>query len=129
MNDAINPSHYKSHPSGVEAIEVCQHLDFCLGNAVKYLWRAGKKGDFVQDLEKSAWYFRRTIENRKVGHGSPIRSVPNTAALTQVIASESEGSVLRDVLDLVVQRYASHQEPRLADALARVEREIEMRRK
>lgn len=60
MSDAINhPLHYNKHPSGVEAIEVCQHLDFCLGNAVKYIWRAGMKGDHRQDLEKARWYLQR----------------------------------------------------------------------
>ena len=60
-NDAINPSHYKDHPSGIECIEITEHLDFCLGNAWKYLWRAGtKEGVPVeQDLEKALWYLKR----------------------------------------------------------------------
>lgn len=40
MSDPINPHHYKQHPSGVEAIEICEHFSFCLGNAIKYIWRA-----------------------------------------------------------------------------------------
>ena len=43
--DPINPPHYRSHPSGVEAIEVTEWFTFCLGNAIKYIWRAGLKGD------------------------------------------------------------------------------------
>ena len=43
-NDTVNhPKHYTSHPSGIECIQVTQHYDFCIGNAIKYLWRAGKK--------------------------------------------------------------------------------------
>lgn len=62
MSDAINPSHYRSHPSGIEAIEITEHLNFCIGNAMKYLWRAGLKGDAVEDLKKAEWYIRREIE-------------------------------------------------------------------
>lgn len=60
MSDPINhPSHYTSHPSGRECIEYTERLPFCLGNALKYLWRAGLKGDAVEDLRKAAWYLRQ----------------------------------------------------------------------
>ena len=39
----INPNHYKSHPSGIECIQITEHFNFCLGNAIKYIWRAGLK--------------------------------------------------------------------------------------
>jgi hypothetical protein len=55
------PKHYTSHPSGVECIQVTEHLNFCLGNAVKYIWRAGEKGDAVEDLRKARWYLDREI--------------------------------------------------------------------
>lgn len=61
MTDAINPGHYKANASGVECITVVEHLDFCLGNAVKYLWRAGLKGDLVEDLQKARWYLNRAL--------------------------------------------------------------------
>ena len=51
-----HPSHYTSHPSGVECITVTQHFSFNIGNAVKYLWRAGLKGDAVEDLKKAVKY-------------------------------------------------------------------------
>ena len=58
--EAINhPPHYTSHGSGIEAIDVCAHMGFNLGNAFKYVWRAGLKGDARQDLEKALWYARR----------------------------------------------------------------------
>lgn len=66
MSDAIEPDHYRSHPSGIEAIQVTEHLNFCLGNAVKYIWRAGLKGDAIEDLEKARWYLAREIERRKL---------------------------------------------------------------
>lgn len=68
MGDNVNhPKHYCSHPSGVEAIEVTQHYNFCVGNALKYLWRAGLKGDAVEDLKKAVWYIQREIDNREKG--------------------------------------------------------------
>lgn len=63
--DAINPSHYKNHPSGVECIEVTEHFNFNKGNAMKYIWRAGEKDDEIQDLEKAKWYIEREIEKIK----------------------------------------------------------------
>lgn len=58
-----HPSHYNLHPSGVEAIDVVEHFNFNIGNAVKYLWRAGlKSGDPIKDLKKAAWYVEREIE-------------------------------------------------------------------
>ena len=68
MSDQINPRHYKSHPSGVECITVTEHFNFCLGNAVKYIWRAGLKGDALEDLEKAKWYLEREIDRRKQQH-------------------------------------------------------------
>ena len=61
--DAVNhPKHYTSHPSGVECIAITEHMNFCLGNAVKYLWRAGLKSSVpIEDLKKAVWYIRREI--------------------------------------------------------------------
>ena len=57
-----HPTHYTDHPSGVECITVTEHMNFNVGNAVKYLWRAGLKGDALEDLRKAAWYVNREIE-------------------------------------------------------------------
>lgn len=67
MKDAINPQHYQSHPSGVECITITQHMNFCLGNAIKYIWRAGQKGDAIEDLEKARWYLDCEIARLKGG--------------------------------------------------------------
>ena len=66
-HDPVNhPSHYTSHPSGVEAIQICEHHTFCIGNAFKYLWRVGLKDATVEgqieDLRKSIWYIQREIQ-------------------------------------------------------------------
>lgn len=64
MSDPVNsPTHYTSHPSGVECLQITEHMNFCLGNAVKYIWRAGlKSADAVQDLEKAKFYIEREIK-------------------------------------------------------------------
>lgn len=65
-NDVINhPKHYTGHPSGVECIQITEHMSFCLGNVVKYIWRCDDKGVPLEDLEKARWYLDREIEYRK----------------------------------------------------------------
>jgi hypothetical protein len=54
--DPINPSHYRRHPSGIECIDVVRHLNFNIGNAIKYLWRHMDKGTPIDDLKKAQWY-------------------------------------------------------------------------
>ncbi len=61
MTDAINPSHYQDHPSGIQCIQITEHMNFCLGNAIKYIWRAGLKNNAIEDLEKARWYIDREI--------------------------------------------------------------------
>lgn len=62
--DVVNhPSHYTSHPSKIECIQITEHMSFLMGNAVKYLWRADLKNG-VEDLLKSIWYIQREIEKR-----------------------------------------------------------------
>jgi hypothetical protein len=66
MTDNVNnPKHYNSHPSGIQAIQVTEHMNFCLGNAVKYILRCDYKHDAIEDLEKAVWYINREIERRK----------------------------------------------------------------
>ena len=63
MSDPTNPDHYRSHPSGVEAITITEHMNFCLGNVIKYVWRAGlKDSNPLPDLLKARWYLDREIE-------------------------------------------------------------------
>ena len=65
-SDLVNhPPHYTENPTGVECIQVTEHMDFCLGNAMKYIWRVAfgnKEGNkHVQDLQKAIWYLKRSI--------------------------------------------------------------------
>ena len=62
MDQVNHPKHYVSHPSGVECIEITEHMNFNLGNAIKYIWRASLKGKEIEDLRKAKWYVEREIQ-------------------------------------------------------------------
>lgn len=73
-NDNVNhPSYYTQHPSGVECITITRHYCFSIGNAIKYLWRAGLKVDCnsspvekeIEDLEKAIWYINDRVKQLK----------------------------------------------------------------
>ncbi len=61
------PEHYNSHPSGVQCITITKHHNFCVGNAIKYLWRQGlKEGNSVeQELLKARQYIDFELERIK----------------------------------------------------------------
>jgi hypothetical protein len=64
-DDPVNhPKHYTEHPSGVECIQITEHMGFNLGNALKYIWRCDLKKDAVEDLCKARWYIDREIAKR-----------------------------------------------------------------
>ena len=64
--DMVNhPPHYTNHPSGVECIQITEHMGFNLGNALKYIWRADEKWDAIEDLKKAEYYLKREIAKRK----------------------------------------------------------------
>jgi hypothetical protein len=68
VTDNVNhPAHYGGDTT-YEAIKVIEawELGFCLGNAVKYISRAGKKGNAIEDLRKAAWYVQREIERTAI---------------------------------------------------------------
>jgi len=64
--DPVNhPTHYaEGWSNGAEVIDITEHMNFCRGNAVKYLARAGVKSKTteLEDLRKAAWYVQREIE-------------------------------------------------------------------
>lgn len=69
--DVINsPSHYTSHPSGVECITVTEHMDFLTGSVFKYLWRKDEKHPTpLVDLRKARWYLDRLIAREEARAG------------------------------------------------------------
>lgn len=70
IDNVNHPQHYTSHPSGIECIEITRHYCFSIGNAIKYLWRAGLKKDAsltdnqkeIEDLNKAIWYIKDRIK-------------------------------------------------------------------
>ena len=66
--EAVNhPDHYGGGENLYEAIKVIEAwgLNFHLGNAVKYIARAGKKGPAIEDLKKALWYLQRELDRRE----------------------------------------------------------------
>lgn len=85
MTDAINPEHYKDTPpnSGIhgECIDYSERIGFLLGNAFKYVWRAGRKGDLREDLRKALWYLDRAERTAAYYSQAPLivdGAVPQT---------------------------------------------------
>lgn len=68
-SDPINPSHYQVNPSGVQCIEVVEHMNFNMGNAMKYLWRCDHKDDPIENLRKALWYVKRELKRRGYPEG------------------------------------------------------------
>ena len=92
MSDMVNhPPHYTSDPSGVECIQITRHRNFNVGNAIKYLWRAGLKKDgllndttkTIEDLRKSIFYIEdeiKRLENTFANAGARLSAEYNTGA-------------------------------------------------
>jgi hypothetical protein len=83
MSENINhPPHYASHPSGVECVDIAEHLSFNLGNALKYLWRAGIKYEHTaaEDRKKALWYLRREKALSDLDRGHLLILAPVTVA-------------------------------------------------
>lgn len=79
MEENVNhPQHYNQHPSGVECIDIARHYPFAIGNAIKYLWRAGLKKDAaledvekeIEDLKKAVWYINDRINQLENGRNN-----------------------------------------------------------
>jgi len=62
-----HPEHYGKHPSGVECIDIIEHMPYNIGAAMKYIWRVGLKPKVSadEDLAKAIWYIERERERLK----------------------------------------------------------------
>lgn len=63
MDNINHPAHYTDDTKPCECIEVAQYHSFCVGNAIKYVWRHRLKGHPLEDLQKAEWYLQRAIDN------------------------------------------------------------------
>ena len=112
--DNVNhPKHYTSDPSGIECIDITRHRNFNVGNAIKYLWRAGLKLDAdksstnkqIEDLEKAVWYIvdeihrlggRCTVKTDSINTCLPIdnESIIDTALNYQMKVGDKNVTIL-----------------------------------
>ena len=83
-----HPNHYNEHPADIECIEVIEHMSLNIGNAIKYLWRAGLKpgSEFNEDMGKAIWYIERERERILVLDNK--RNEKTTKELLDVILKE-----------------------------------------
>ena len=101
-NDNVNhPRHYSGIAATVECIDISRHMPFSLGNAFKYVWRAGKKGSkekAQEDLEKALWYLQDWSN-----HGDPqYRGSVTAYAIWQTTGRGALGSTRDAVLDSII---------------------------
>ena len=92
-----NPGYYRSHPSGVECIDIIRHLPFNVGNAVKYLWRAGDKGGpekLREDLEKAIWYIQDSIDHPRASTYSELVDYELLAKWNRVESKTKRGRII-----------------------------------
>lgn len=112
--DNVNhPKHYTSDPSGIECIDITRHRNFNIGNAIKYLWRAGLKIDAdkssinkqIEDLEKAVWYIvdeihrlggRCTVKTDSINTCLPIdnESIIDTALNYGIKVADKDVTIL-----------------------------------
>ncbi len=121
-----HPRYYNQHPSGIECIDLVEELPFNLGNAIKYLWRAGLKCDELTDLKKAHWYLGREANRlAKIGDRSGYAFPQGfvRAAERVCIGDGDVRSVLRDVLETLYFAFAITA-AKVNDAAAVVERAI-----
>ena len=89
-HDPVNhPRHYTQHPSGIECIQITEHLGFCIGNAIKYLWRADMKGG-LEDLKKAQWYIQREIDRRNYAASEIVETALPPAVEARINSAADE---------------------------------------
>ena len=101
MTDIINhPAHYTGITVEIECIDIARHLNFQLGNAFKYVWRAGKKGGKnkeIEDIKKALWYLDDSIQN---GYNDLDLCDDLASGLASIVTRGDEsprGDILRDI--------------------------------
>ena len=123
--DAIHhPKHYTSDNCGVEAIEITSLLPACISNAVKYVWRCGKKDEDLQELKKALWYINYSIDNDLPSFVSELSDSLEYEALINKVKSHWTGNkymfidavywgnqeTMKKALELMILELTSNQE-------------------
>jgi len=103
-----HPRHYNAHPSGIETIELIEHLPCNLSNAVKYIWRCGLKQTEtpLRDLQSAKWYTDREIRRTELfeleDEPKPKTEIVWRSLARQVVAAEKTGSLLSGYLEALL---------------------------
>lgn len=123
--DTVNhPKHYTSDDCGVEAIEVTSLLPACISNAVKYVWRCGKKDEDLQELKKALWYINYSIDNDLPSFVDQLSDSLEFQSLVEKVKSHWVGNkymfidavywgnqeTMKKALELMIQEITSNQE-------------------
>lgn len=125
MSDLVNhPKHYTQHKSGVECIEITEHLMCNRANAIKYAWRANDKGCTREDLQKCEWYIIREIKRLQRGNNVPDYSYDLDVVYTRLYDYYKDYEFDKRLFDFISNLIHGGEE-RLAYALKIVESWIE----
>lgn len=92
--DLINaPPHYTQHASGVECIEISEHIGFNVGNAYKYLFRRNAKGNPEQDVKKAMYYLHRQLLHQ-TAHTPPHDKLAGEIAVKAAKVAAADGTLM-----------------------------------
>lgn len=121
--DKISPEYYRKHPSGVECIDITRYYCFDIGNAIKYLWRAGLKqeegytsiGKEIEDLHKAIWYIEDRIKQLNSMQKQSVNELSDKVSdLLLDPAEQKEPCVIDDDLwDNTIRDYAKRESKRI----------------
>ena len=124
-DDSVHhPKHYTSDDCGVEAIEITSLLPACISNAVKYVWRCGKKDEDLQELKKALWYINYSIDNDLPSFVDELSDSLEFQSLVEKVKSHWVGNkymfidavywgnqeTMKKALELMIQEITSNQE-------------------
>lgn len=119
------PKHYNSHPSGVECIDITQHLPFCEGNAFKYIFRRKDKGNELQDCKKALWYLNKAYDTFTNPYANNIELYDKVMAVVDCEESSLVKESLYCVYKSGVQDYTVDKIPWLGKGISCLEEYIE----
>lgn len=105
-----NPRHYAGKHYGIECIEITENMDFCTGNAFKYVWRCDDKESHCDDLKKAIWYLNRALKKG----WTKIENVDTFSKILLIKENDKRGEILWDIY----QGFLSH-------AINAIKKEIE----
>lgn len=115
-NDPVNhPKHYSGVRAEIECIDITRHLPFDLGNAVKYVWRVGRKDPAakIEDIEKALWYLRDYCKHCAF----TFTSYPTAMAVFRLLPEESTkdecGDTRWEIIEAIVENQLVNAEAKL----------------